>query len=109
MRVLARNGCQVLVPPEQTCCGALHIHAGDLEAARRLARPNIDVFLSLGVEAVWSNAGGCGAILKEYGQLLKDDPKYAEKAATFSPLVKDITEFLVDLPFDPEMGSCSIV
>ena len=104
VRVLARNGCQVLVPPEQTCCGALHIHAGDLEAARRLARRNIDVFLSLGVEAVLSNAGGCGAILKEYGQLLKDDPKYADKAAAFSLLVKDINEFLVALPFDPQMG-----
>jgi Fe-S oxidoreductase len=104
VRVLARNGCQVLVPPEQTCCGALSVHAGDLETARRLARRNIDVFLSLDVEAVLANAAGCGAALKEYGYLLKDDPDYAEKAAAFSALVKDISEFLVSLPFDPEMG-----
>ena len=104
VRVLARNGCQVFVPPEQTCCGALSVHAGDLETARRLARRNIDVFLSLDVEAILANAAGCGAALKEYGQLLKDDPDYAEKAAAFSVLVKDISEFLVSLPFDPEMG-----
>jgi glycolate oxidase iron-sulfur subunit len=104
VRVLARNGCQVLVPPEQTCCGALHAHAGDLKTARRLARRNIDVFLPLGVEAIVVNAAGCGSAMKEYGELLKDDPAYAEKAAAFSELVKDISEFLVGLPFDPQMG-----
>ena len=104
VRVLVRNGCEVLVPPKQTCCGALHVHAGDLSAARRLARQNIDAFLALGVEAVITNAGGCGAAMKEYGELLKDDPRYAEKAATFSALVKDITEYLVALPFHTDMG-----
>ncbi len=105
VRVLARNGCRVLVPPEQGCCGALHVHAGDLETARRLARKNIDVFLPLGVEAILVNAAGCGSTMKEYGELLKDDPDYAEKAALFSALVKDISEFLVSLPFDPQMGA----
>jgi Fe-S oxidoreductase len=104
VRVLVRNGCEVLVPPKQTCCGALHVHAGDLKAARRLARQNIDAFLALGVEAVITNAAGCGSTMKEYGQLLKDDPKYAEKAAAFSALVQDITEYLVALPFDAKMG-----
>lgn len=107
VRVLARNGCQVLVPPEQTCCGALHVHGGDLEGARRLARRNIDTFLALGVEAVIANAAGCGSTLKEYGHLLKDDPAYAEKATAFSALVKDIHEFLVSLPFETEMGAVS--
>jgi glycolate oxidase iron-sulfur subunit len=104
VRVLVRNGCEVLVPSNQTCCGALHVHAGDLKAARRLARQNVDAFLALGVEAVITNAAGCGATMKEYGELLKDDPKYAEKAATFSALVKDVTEYLVALPFSAEMG-----
>ncbi|MCJ7491133.1 MAG: heterodisulfide reductase-related iron-sulfur binding cluster [Dehalococcoidia bacterium] len=105
VRVLVRNGCEVVVPPKQTCCGALHVHAGDLKAARRLARQNIDVFLALGVEAVITSAAGCGSTMKEYGELLKDDPKHAEKAATFSALVKDVTEYLVALPFNAEMGT----
>ena len=80
VRVLVRNDCEVLVPPKQTCCGALHVHAGDLDAARRLARRNIDAFLALSVEAVIVNAAGCGSTMKEYGELLKNDPEYAEKA-----------------------------
>ena len=105
VRVLVRNGCEVVVPPKQTCCGALHVHAGDLKAARRLARQNIDVFLALGVEAVITSAAGCGSTMKEYGELLKDDLKYAERATTFSALVKDVTEYLVALPFSAEMGT----
>ncbi len=104
VRVLVRNGCEVLVPSKQTCCGALHVHAGNLKAARRLARRNIDASLALDIEAVITNAGGCGAIMKEYGELLRDDAAYAEKAAKFSALVKDITEYLVALPFHTEMG-----
>jgi glycolate dehydrogenase iron-sulfur subunit len=107
VRVLARNGCEVIVPPKQTCCGALHVHAGDLNAARRLARQNIDEFLALGVEAVVVNAAGCGSTMKEYAELLKDDLKYAEKAVTFSALVKDVTEYLVALPFSADMGMLS--
>ncbi len=103
-RVLVRNGCEVLVPSKQTCCGALYVHAGNLKAARRLARRNIDAFLALGVEAVITNAGGCGAIMKEYGDLLKNDPAYVEKAVKFSAQVKDIAEYLIALPFDKEMG-----
>jgi len=104
IRVLTRHGCQVLMPPEQTCCGALHLHAGDLEATRELARRNIDVFLALDVEAVVVNAAGCTSTLKEYAELLKGDPEYAEKAARFAALVKDITEFLAALPLQPVMG-----
>ena len=104
VRVLARNGCRVLAPPEQVCCGSLLLHNGDREAARRLARRNIDVFLGLGVEAVLMNAAGCGAAMKEYGDLLHDDPQYAEKAERFSALVRDITEFLVQLPWQEGLG-----
>jgi len=104
VRVLERHGCRVVVPEEQVCCGALFVHGGDRQTARRLARHNIDVFLAAGVEAVIVNAAGCGSTLKEYGDLLADDPEYAEKAAHFSSLVKDITEFLVDLPFEEGLG-----
>jgi glycolate oxidase iron-sulfur subunit len=104
VRVLERHGCRVVVPEEQVCCGALFVHGGDRQTARRLARHNIDVFLAAGVEAVIINAAGCGSTLKEYGDLLADDPEYAEKAAHFSSLVKDITEFLVDLPFEEGLG-----
>ena len=104
VRVLERHGCRVVVPEEQVCCGALFVHGGDRQTARRLARHNIDVFLAAGVETVIINAAGCGSTLKEYGDLLADDSEYAEKAAHFSTLVKDITEFLVDLPFEEGLG-----
>jgi glycolate oxidase iron-sulfur subunit len=83
---------------KQVCCGALHAHAGDVETARDLARRNIDAFegfLSTNRTAtIIINAAGCGALLKEYGELLKDDPAYAERAARFSQRVRDVTEFL---------------
>ncbi len=98
VRLLVRHGCQVVVPPEQVCCGALHLHSGDRQEARRLARRNIDVFLAENVDAIIVNVAGCGAAMKEYGELLKDDPRYGERAGRFSALVKDVTEFLADLP-----------
>jgi glycolate oxidase iron-sulfur subunit len=98
VRVLVRQGLRVIVPSGQVCCGALHLHGGDREEARRLARRNIDVFLAEDVDAVVVNAAGCGAAMKGYGELLKDDPLYAEKAHRFSSLVKDVTEFLHGLP-----------
>jgi Fe-S oxidoreductase len=104
VRVLERHGYRVVVPEEQVCCGALFVHGGDRQTARRLARRNIDVFLAAGVEAVVINAAGCGSTLKEYGDLLADDPEYAEKAAHFSSMVKDITEFLAELPFEEGLG-----
>jgi len=104
VRVLERHGFRVVMPGEQVCCGALFVHGGDRQTACRLARRNINVFLAAGVEAVITNAAGCGSTLKEYGELLADDPEYAGKAAHFSSLVKDITEFLVELPFQEGLG-----
>lgn len=101
VRVLARNGCEVVSPPDQVCCGALHAHNGDLPAARDLARRNIEAFLEAGVDAVVVNSAGCGAAMKEYGELLADDFDYRGKAELFSTQVKDVTEFLVALPFEP--------
>ncbi len=73
VRVLQANGCEVTVPADQTCCGALHVHAGLRDPARKLARKNIDAVLSGGFDAVLTNAGGCGSTLKEYDELLEHD------------------------------------
>jgi len=99
-RVLAVNGCELSDVETQVCCGALHAHAGDVETARKLARRNIDAFeqfLTATNESatIIINAAGCGALLKEYGELLKDDPRYAARATQFSESVRDVTEFLV--------------
>jgi len=104
VRVLSRNGCEVVAPPGQACCGALHAHNGDRATAMALARRNIDAFLEAGVDFVVVNAAGCGATMKEYGELLAGEPDYAEKARRFSAMVKDIHEFLVDLPYEPPIG-----
>ncbi|MGH2500297.1 MAG: (Fe-S)-binding protein, partial [Candidatus Limnocylindria bacterium] len=96
-RVLARNGVDVLVPQRQTCCGALHAHAGEREAARALARENIAALEALDVDAFIVNAAGCGASLKEYGWLLKDDPAWRERAERFGARVRDASEYLASL------------
>jgi glycolate oxidase iron-sulfur subunit len=93
-RVIARNGSDVDVPVAQQCCGALHVHAGMMEESRVLARQNIDAFASSGDDPIIVTAAGCGAALKEYGYLLKDDPIYAEPARQFSARVRDFTEYL---------------
>lgn len=101
VRVLTRNGCEVEVTNGQGCCGAIHSHVGDLHRARNFARQNIDVFEGRAVDAVIVASAGCGVRMKEYGHLLQNDSDYAERAARFSRTVKDIHEFLVDLPFVP--------
>jgi Fe-S oxidoreductase len=97
VRVLRRNGCEIIFPQAQTCCGALNTHNGESVAAKAMARQNIDAFLDAGVDAVIVNAAGCGAAMKEYDHLLRDDPTYAEKAKRFSSIVKDAAQFLGDL------------
>ena len=103
-RVLAENGCDVVIPKAQGCCGALNTHSGERESARELARKNIDVFLAADVEAVVVNSAGCSASMKEYNELLKDDPLYAAKAERLSALVKDVNEYLASLPLKPPRG-----
>jgi glycolate oxidase iron-sulfur subunit len=97
-RVLAAEGCEVVAPIHQPCCGALLVHAGEEEPALVLARRTIDVFEHAGVDVIVSNAAGCGSNLKDYAHLLRDDPVYAERAATFSTKCKDISEVLAELP-----------
>ncbi|MBI4443862.1 MAG: 4Fe-4S dicluster domain-containing protein [Acidobacteria bacterium] len=94
VRVLQANGCEVIVPAGQVCCGALHVHAGWREEARKLARRNIEFFAKQDVDAIVTNAAGCGSSLKEYGYLFKDEPSWAAKASEFSNKVKDVLEFL---------------
>ncbi len=96
--VLRENGCEVVIPREQSCCGALHVHGGEREAARTFARRTIDAFDRAGVEAIITNAAGCGAALKEYGDLLREDPAYARRAELFSCTVQDVSQFLAALP-----------
>ena len=97
VRVLNKNGCDVFVPESQKCCGALNIHGGDLEGAKSLAKANIDAFIDLDIEAIIVVSGGCGAIMKEYFDLFKNDEEYLEKAIRFSNKVKDISEFLIQI------------
>ncbi|MCS6927091.1 MAG: heterodisulfide reductase-related iron-sulfur binding cluster [Candidatus Binatia bacterium] len=96
--VLRQNGCEVLVPPGQGCCGALLLHNGDRAAALALACHNIAIFAALPVDAIIVNAAGCGAVMKEYGELCKDDARYREQAAQLAAKVRDITEFLGSIP-----------
>jgi glycolate oxidase iron-sulfur subunit len=86
-----------VIPKNQICCGALNVHNGETATAKKMARQNIAAFLDAGLDAVVVNAAGCGAAMKEYGHLLRDDPDGAERAAKFSRLVKDAGEFLVAL------------
>lgn len=109
IRVLQANGCEVVVPAEQSCCGALAAHAGVRDVARDLARKNMEIFLREPFDAIITNAAGCGSTLKEYTHLFADDGgadgaqaarergRAAELASQFAPKMRDVTEFLVEL------------
>jgi len=97
-RVLSAEGCEVVAPEFQPCCGALMVHAGEEEAALQLARRTIDAFERAEVDFVVTNAAGCGSNLREYGHLLRDDAQYAERAKQFAAKCADICEILAVLP-----------
>jgi glycolate oxidase iron-sulfur subunit len=105
VRVLQKNGCEVVAPASQTCCGALHVHAGIRDEARKLARRNIDAVLSdeTGFDAIITNAAGCGSTLKEYDELFEHEPAYLEKARRFKSLMRDVTEFLASIELNRDM------
>jgi glycolate oxidase iron-sulfur subunit len=109
VRVLQKNGCDVALPEGQGCCGALHLHSGLQEEARKLARRNVDAFRGGGYEAILTNSSGCGAALKEYGELLEDDPVYRERAREFAAAVRDVNEFLAAIEVNGEMGPVDAV
>jgi glycolate oxidase iron-sulfur subunit len=109
VRVLQKNGCEVAIPSGQGCCGALHVHAGLRADAQRLARRNIEALEQGGYDAIVTNAGGCGTTLKEYGELLADDPQYAERARAFAGRMRDVTEFLAGIELNREMKPVNAV
>jgi glycolate oxidase iron-sulfur subunit len=96
-RVLAAEGCDVVIPAGQGCCGALGLHGGRTRQARRFARRTIETFEQAGLDAIVVNAAGCGSAMKEYAHLLADDPAWAGRAAAVSAKVRDLSEFLAEL------------
>lgn len=107
VQLLAEAGCDVIVISGQTCCGALHAHAGEMEEAKRLARLNIAAFENESVDFVVNNAGGCGAMLCEYAHLLADDAEWADRAEAFTQKSRDISQVLVacgGLRLNPRSG-----
>ncbi|MSP79240.1 MAG: (Fe-S)-binding protein [Dehalococcoidia bacterium] len=100
VRVLTRNGCDVVLPPNQTCCGALHGHTGDRAMAKELAWRNIQAFLATNVEKVITASAGCGSTMREYADLFRDEPLKRAQAEKLAAMTVDITEFLASLPLD---------
>jgi len=96
-RVLAAEGCEVIVPPGQECCGALMVHAGMEQQALDAARRLIDAFAGADVDTIVTNAAGCGSTMKEYAHLLRDDPEYAERARALGAKCRDVSELLAEL------------
>ena len=96
-RVLAAEGCEVIIPQAQACCGALAEHAGEEADASASAKKLIDAFDGAGVDTIVINAAGCGSAMKRYGHLLRNDPSYAARAKAFAAKCKDISEVLVEL------------
>jgi glycolate oxidase iron-sulfur subunit len=96
-RVLAAEGCEVITPADQPCCGALMLHSGLEDRAAAMARKMIALFEAAEVDTIVINAAGCGSTMKEYGYLLRDDPKWAERARAFSAKCKDVAEVLCEL------------
>jgi glycolate oxidase iron-sulfur subunit len=94
LRMLRRAGLSIAVPADQGCCGAIAVHAGDIEFARQLAKRNIAAFERSGADVYVVNAAGCGSALKEYGELFADDDAWADRAARFAQRVRDVTEVL---------------
>jgi glycolate oxidase iron-sulfur subunit len=105
IRVLTANGCEVVVPAGQTCCGALAAHAGVRDVARSLARTNLDVFLGDDFDAVITNAAGCGSTLKEYEHLFPGDAPEHTTAHAFRKKMRDITEFLAELGLSARLAA----
>jgi glycolate oxidase iron-sulfur subunit len=107
IRLLQLAGCEVFIPEEQCCCGALHGHSGEKDMAKELAKRNIEAFESLEVDAIVTNAGGCGAFLFEYDHMLRDEPEWADRAAAFSSKLMDLSAILIELGFHKQKLSLS--
>lgn len=97
IELLAAAGCEVVIPQRQTCCGALHAHAGEADKGKELAKQNIAAFEATNADWIVNNAGGCGAMLNEYDHLLVDDPEWRERAKRFVNKSRDISVILAEL------------
>ncbi len=104
LRMLQRAGLSVVVPADQGCCGAIDVHAGEMDLGRALAKRNIESFERSGADVYVVNAAGCGSALKEYGELFAEDPAWASRAKAFGERVRDVTEVLAAMPLDPKIG-----
>ncbi|MEM7008725.1 MAG: heterodisulfide reductase-related iron-sulfur binding cluster [Thermodesulfobacteriota bacterium] len=108
VRVLSENGCEVVVPQMQSCCGALSVHSGRLDEGREFAKNTIRTFEELDVDAIVINSAGCGSTMKDYGEILKDDPKFSERAQALSEKTKDVMEFLYDIGVTGELKNLNV-
>lgn len=104
VRVLRKNGCEVTVPAEQECCGALQVHAGLRRIGREQAKKNIVALESGGFDAIITNTAGCGSVLKEYPELFEHDPEWHERAQAFAGKMRDVSEFLASIDLNTEFG-----
>jgi glycolate oxidase iron-sulfur subunit len=105
MKLLQKSGCDIVIPEQQGCCGALHAHSGEKNKAKQMAKANIEAFEQLEVDDIVLSAGGCGALLVEYDHLLKDDEEWRDRAKAFASKVKDFSEILVEQNFMNELLS----
>ncbi len=105
VRVLQKNGCEVTVPPDQQCCGALQVHAGLRSIGREQARKNIEALETGSYDAIITNTAGCGSVLKEYPDLFEHDPEWHERASAFSSKMRDVSEFLATIDLNTEFGT----
>jgi len=108
MALLQASGFPVVTPTDQTCCGAVHAHASEMDQAKELAKKNIKMLEETGATYLVNNQGGCGAMLKEYDQLLADDPVWADRAKLFVKKVKDINEILAEIDELPPLNPMNV-
>lgn len=108
VRVLRESGCEIVVPQNQSCCGALSVHSGRLSEGREFAKHTIKTFEGLNIDAFIINSAGCGSTIKDYGELLKDDPEYSERASALSEKTRDVMEFLSDIGIQGDLKELNI-
>jgi len=104
VRVLSRNGCEVITPPDVQCCGMPALGYGRLDLVQEQAKHNIRLFIEADVDEIITDCATCGSTLKEYGEYLKDDPEWADRAAYFSKNVRDVSEYLAEIPLEKPKG-----
>jgi glycolate oxidase iron-sulfur subunit len=108
VRVLARNGCTVLTPKQVECCGMPARGYGRIDLVRKQAKHNIEIFEKANVTTIVTDCATCGSTLKDYGELLKEDREWAERAAAFSSQVRDVSEYLVEIPIEKPKGRVNV-